>query len=117
MSDPIRWRCFYCGEAFTFAQRREAQEHFGSSELDTPVCLMRVPGESGLVSALRKAQDELERRHAEDSDLIRAICAMEADHAAALRRAEEEGYAKGLRDARKDARAAALSAEKKGDAP
>jgi hypothetical protein len=100
MSDRrIHWRCFHCGETFTKAQVRWAREHFGADEQETPVCLMRIPGEGSLLTALRNAQDELERRRAEDSDLMRAIYAMEADHAQALRREEERGYEKGLRDA------------------
>jgi len=103
MTDTTRdvyWRCFHCGETFTLLQKRWAAEHFGRSELDTPVCLMRVSGEGSLLTALRNAQEELDRRRAEDSDVIRAMHAMSADHAAALRREEERGYERGLRDAR-----------------
>jgi hypothetical protein len=99
----IYWRCFHCGEAFTRVQIRWAREHFGATELETPVCLMRVPGEGSLLTALRNAQDELERRRAEDSDLMRALWAMSVDHSQALKSAEEDGYAKGLRDARLEA--------------
>lgn len=100
ISRAIHWRCFHCGETFTKAQKRWAGEHFGRTECDTPVCLMRVPGETSLLTALRSAQDELARYRAEDTDLMRAIWAMQSDHATALRREEERGYEKGLRDAR-----------------
>lgn len=103
MTDAARavyWRCFHCGETFTLLQKRWAAEHFGCSELDAPVCLMRVPGEGSLLTALRNAQKELDRRRAEDSDVIRAMYAMSADHAVALRLEEERGYERGLRDAR-----------------
>jgi hypothetical protein len=60
--------------------------------------MMRVPGETSLLTALRSAQDELARYRAEDTDLMRAIWAMQSDHATALRREEERGYEKGLRD-------------------
>lgn len=96
----IHWRCFHCGETFTKAQKRWAGEHFGRSECDTPVCMMRVPGEASLLTALRNAQSELESYRAEDSDLMRALYAMQADHAVALRREEERGYEKGMRDAK-----------------
>lgn len=94
------WRCFHCDATFTLDQRRWAREHFGMDELQTPVCLMRVPGEGSLLTALRNAQEELGRYRAEDTDLMRAIWAMQSDHATALRREEERGYEKGLRDGR-----------------
>lgn len=105
MSDRrIHWRCFHCGEAFTKAQERWAREHFGATQDETPVCLMRVPGEGSLVTALRNAQAERDRLRyeacAEDGDLMRALYAQSADHAAALRQEEERGYAKGLVDGR-----------------
>lgn len=60
--------------------------------------MMRVPGESSLLSALRNAQDELGQRRAEDSDLMRAIAAQAADHGRRIKQAEEAGYAKALQD-------------------
>lgn len=96
----IHWRCFHCDATFTKAQERWAREHFGDDMGDLPVCKMRLPGEHELLSALRKAQRELRRFYAEDTDLIRAIYAMRADHADALRREEERGYEKGLADGR-----------------
>lgn len=101
MSDRrIHWRCFHCGDGFTKAQERWAREHFGATELETPVCLIRTAGEGALLTALRNAQDELDRYHAEDTDLIRAMYAMRSDHAQALIREEERGYNKGVTDAR-----------------
>ena len=97
----VHWRCFHCGETFTLEQERCARKHFGGDELETPVCLMRAPGETALVTVLRKAQEELHRYRAEDTDLMRAIWAMEADYATRIRGAEEGGYARGLADGRK----------------
>lgn len=107
----IHWRCFHCGDAFTKAQERWAREHFGRDQGELPVCQMRIPGEHHLLTALRSAQDDLARYHAEDSDLMRAIYSMQADHAAALRREEERGYARGLAAAR-EAEATAASNQK-----
>lgn len=101
-SRAIHWRCFHCGEAFTRAQERHARDHFGADCSETPVCMMRVSGEYHLLRALRKAQDELAGYRAEDTDLHRALHAMSADHATALRREEERGYEKGLRDASRE---------------
>jgi hypothetical protein len=101
MSDRrIHWRCFHCGDTFTKAQERHALNHFGADQGELPVCQMRGPGEYHLLEMLRKAQAELERHRAEDSDTMRAIYSMQADHAAALRQEEERGYAKGLADGR-----------------
>jgi hypothetical protein len=105
----IYWRCFHCGDTFTKAQERWAREHFGDDELERPVCQMRLPGEHHLLTLLRKQQRELRRFYAEDTDLIRAIYAMRADHAKALRREEERGYEKGLADARAEAGRSALT--------
>jgi hypothetical protein len=96
--NKIHWRCFHCGETFTKAQERWAREHFGRDEGSTPVCLIRSSGESALLSALRKAEDELASYRAEDTVLLRAMWAMEADHRQALIRAEEDGYNKAVRD-------------------
>ena len=111
MDRKIYWRCFHCGETFTKAQERWAREHFGDDQDDLPVCQMRLPGEHHLLTALRKAHRELKRYRSEDSDLMRAIYAMKADHAAALRREEERGYEKGLADGR----AAATSTQQEGE--
>lgn len=96
--DIVAWTCFHCGAKFTGAQRKWAAEHFGSDEGQTPVCLMRVPGENGLIAALRKAQDELAEWRSENAPLMLAIESQAADHVAALLREEEKGYARGLKD-------------------
>jgi len=102
MTERIHWRCFHCGETFTLRQAAYARDHFGSTCLATPVCLMRVPGEHHLLHALREAEQRLAAYQQEDTSLHRAIHAMAADHQVELRRAEELGYAKGLSDGRKD---------------
>ena len=51
----------------------------------------------GLVMALRDAQDELARHRSEDSDIDRGFHTMQADDAVALRRAEEDSEAKGIK--------------------
>lgn len=98
----IYWRCFHCGEAFTKPQERWARLHFGADQDALPACQMRVPGEHHLLEYLRKAEDELRHFRDEDSDLIRAMYAIRADHTQALIREEQRGYDKGLADARKE---------------
>lgn len=109
---PHGWTCFHCGETFTTVG--SARDHFGI-EIDAfPGCIIRHmhPGtvapvplgeEKGLLMELRIAQKELARYRVEDSDTDRKFYAMQADHQTALRKAEEEGYAKGLRDGMKEA--------------
>lgn len=89
------WKCFHCGETM-------AQE---------PACTIDV--------AEYRRMEGVHRRHCDDdTDLHRQIARMESDHQRALTRAEEEGYAKGLRDAgqavhaqQQDIRAAIREAE------
>jgi hypothetical protein len=66
-----------------------------------------------------RRMEGVHRRHCDDdTDLHRQIARMESDHQRALMRAEEDGYAKGLRDAelamrtqQRDIRAAIQEAE------
>jgi hypothetical protein len=96
-SAPISWRCFHCDEVFT--TRVDAECHFGRWESDEPACKIKAPGEFALLQALRNAHTQLWRYRNDDSDILRAMASMQADHAVALRREEEKGYARGLRDA------------------
>lgn len=87
----VAWRCFYCDENFT--DRAAAELHFGAGGAllqDQPACRIDI--------AEYRAMEEIVRRYADDdSDLHRAMFRMQSEHAVALRRAEEEGYARGLR--------------------
>src|ERR1700691_4298847 len=98
MSGKIHWRCFHCGETFTLQQKRWAAEHFGREQDAEPVCIIRSAGEGALLAALREAEDQLAGYRAEDGLILRSMSAMQADHAQALVREEERGYAKGLAD-------------------
>lgn len=84
------WRCFHCDEVFTGAD--DARLHFGPSEHSTPACQIDA-------AALRDLEETLRRYREEDTDLHRALHAKDSQHAVALRRAEEQGYATGLGDA------------------
>jgi hypothetical protein len=92
------WTCFHCGETFPVVGL--AADHFGADETAQPACRIKAGHERNLVAALRDAEAQLARYRAEDSDTDRAMAAMGADHDRALRRAEEKGYERGLRDAR-----------------
>lgn len=90
------WTCFHCGETFTTPGA--ARDHFGADSLAEPGCRIKAGEELGLLMALRKAEAELERYRAEDSDKDRQMAAMAADYGQALQREEEKGYERGLRD-------------------
>lgn len=92
------WRCFHCDEVLRTP--RDARLHFGDTHGSEPACLVKAPGEFALLTALRNAEEELARYRREDSDVLRAMWSMQADHATALRREEENGYERGLRDAK-----------------
>ena len=99
----IGWVCFHCWEFFppTFAGQRDAQAHFGGSELREPACQISKKDHGLLlhVRALEKERDELRRQlNEEDSAKDREMRSALSGHAAALVRAEEEGYAKAVRD-------------------
>lgn len=92
------WRCFHCDDVFH--TEMEARNHFGGTQESEPACRIKAAGEFALLRALRNAEDELDRYRAEDSDVLRAMSSMQSDHAIALRREEEKGYERGLRDGR-----------------
>ena len=82
------WRCFHCDEVFTDPE--DARRHFGD-DLSDAACQIDA-------SAVREMERELARYRAEDSDKDRDMYRMQAEHTVALRRAEEEGYRRGLID-------------------
>lgn len=92
-----QWRCFHCDEVFRSA--RAAAEHFGADLLATAACQIKAH-EGHLVTYIRRLEADLARCRAEDSDVMRSIMTLECEHGPALRRSEEEGYARGLRDGR-----------------
>jgi len=99
MSKRMTWRCFHCGDVFR--SPKHAASHFGIDELQMPGCVAVLRhGESHLLDRIRDLEQQLERYRNEDSDLMRYYQSKQADHAQALIREEERGYAKGLRDGR-----------------
>ena len=55
------WTCFHCGETFTTPG--SARDHFGATPEALPGCVLKIQGprERGLLMAIRKAEDEIER--------------------------------------------------------
>jgi hypothetical protein len=90
------WVCFHCWEHFppTFAGQQAARHHFGDGPTEDPACRINA-------RQFRAMQDLTRRYQSEDTELHREIARMQTDHAVALRREEEKGYARGLDDARR----------------
>ncbi len=93
MTATREWRCFHCDESFS--DRDAAADHFGHYETDRPACKL----DGGLVKMLREQEAELRRYRQDDSDMARLYYALGGEHHLAKQRAEEAGYAKGLKDA------------------
>lgn len=92
-----QWRCFFCDAVFT--RRVDAVEHFGDDEGATAAC--QIKGHEHLLVAKIREQERVILSHLQETDpLLRAMETMQAEHAEALRRAEETGYARGVRDMR-----------------
>lgn len=115
------WTCFHCGEHFpgTFAGSRAAREHFGWEPTAVAACIIKGSEDKGLLRKLRGLEhantlleeDARRARSEDESEASKTYHRLTGEHAVALRRAEEEGYAKGLRDGRpyKEAEVAALA--------
>ncbi len=95
------WTCFHCGE--TFIHTIAARCHFGLGPDYVPGCVDRLtPEEYKRRAALIRldiAEADIRQAAARAEEAPR-LMAMQTDHAAALRREEETGYARGLRDER-----------------
>jgi hypothetical protein len=83
------WRCFHCDEIFTDPE--DARLHFGNDCMSDAACQINI-------KSVREMETLLARYRAEDSDKDREFHRIQAEHTVALRRAEEEGYRRGLVD-------------------
>lgn len=83
------WRCFHCDEMFNDPE--SAMHHFGKSERQEPICFVDQKKYRDLQVLAASYQDE-------DTDLHQELRRMRSEHAQALIREEEKGYAKALRD-------------------
>lgn len=96
------WTCFHCDD--TFVTEKAARDHFGSTEYSRPGCQIKAGAERGLLTALRDAEDEIDRLlfelHNEGADACKAHRAQAVRHHTQIMAAEEAGYERGLRDGR-----------------
>lgn len=86
------WRCYHCSELFT--KRQEAALHFGRHEYDKPACGFDVEHIRWLEAQHRLSCEE-------DTAALRTISRIIGEHDTLRRRAEELGYERGLKDAKK----------------
>lgn len=98
-TSPGPWKCFFCGDSF--ADRREAADHFGGGEECLPACQIKA-SEGGLVRALRETEaalfDATCALHDENAEALKAWHAVGSRHEAALISQEQTGYERGLAD-------------------
>jgi hypothetical protein len=83
------WRCFHCDEVFTDSE--QAALHFGVNQAQKTACQFDV-------KELRETEALMRRYQEEDTDLHRELYALRSKHQTDLRREEEKGYARGLKD-------------------
>lgn len=104
IAEPAQsWRCFHCGDVFT--SPKHAASHFGIDQGAEPGCVAVLRGgESHLLDRIHDLEIELVGYRAEDSHIMRWAAEKASLHAEALRREEEAGYARGLRDAKQEER-------------
>ena len=86
------WRCFHCCEEFS--DRESAAAHFGSYVSSYPICQVDA-------AKYREMEAEVESWRAENTPLQKEVHVLQARVVSAARKAEEEGYARGLRDAKR----------------
>jgi hypothetical protein len=86
------WRCFHCDETFT--DREQARLHFGDSEHQQALCTIDAAHFRWMEAQHRRNVDD-------DSEALRTIARLAGEHETLRLRAEELGYERGLRDAKK----------------
>jgi hypothetical protein len=62
-----------------------------------PACKLKEY-EGHLLTYIRKLENQLDRYRDDDTHLTRSIRTLESEMEVAVRRAEEQGYARGLKD-------------------
>lgn len=86
------WLCFHCDELFV--DPRAAALHFGKTMFDKPACQVSV-------EEFREMESRVQSYADEDTELHRQLASIRSELSLAVRRAEEEGYERGLRDAQR----------------
>src|SRR5690242_348459 len=96
-----QWRWFFCDEVVRSG--RAAAEHFGTEigcDYPTPACQVKAH-EGHLGAHIRQLEAELATWNNESHQIQQSIPTLEGEVAEKLRRAEEDGYARGVADMKK----------------
>lgn len=96
-----QWRCFFCDDVFTSA--KAAALHFGvfdSCEPDVTACKL-MSNQQHVLEYIRGLEEEVRLYQAENYPTIKAMYAVEDEMRRAVRKAEEDGYARGVDDMKK----------------
>lgn len=98
------WRCFHCGEHFL--DEAAARDHFGFEQSQDPACRIKLGAERSLLHSLREAERSAAEAwsllHDESAEGMKAYRAAQGRHGQQVAAAEELGYERGLRDARRE---------------
>lgn len=94
-NDDGPWRCFYCDEVFTSEQ--DAEEHFGAQRGSLAGCQLKGH-EHGLLRIVREQEEELAQHRSENTEFIRTMETLKSEQADEVRRAEELGYGRAVRE-------------------
>lgn len=89
-----QWRCFHCDAVYT--NEFEAGIHFGADQAGTCACVM--PHEQHLVEKIRDLERQLDSYRDDRDSIMLSITTLEGQQQDALRREEEKGYERGVRD-------------------
>jgi len=92
VAQPVAWRCFHCDETFT--DREQAALHFGRSEQEQAFCTIDPAHFRWMEAQHRRNVDD-------DSEALRTVRSLASEHEQLRREAEELGYARGIRDAKR----------------
>lgn len=90
-----RWRCFFCDDVFT--SRAGAAAHFGGHQGSLAACQIKGH-EHHLLDKIREQEAELAEYRGEDNAILRALQGLRFEADERVRRAEEIGYDRGVRD-------------------
>lgn len=89
-AEPVLYRCFHCHEEFHDVE--SAGLHFGRSQVFDPACTIDI-------ARFREMEQRMICYNEEDAEIHQQMAGLRNQHAIDLRREEEKGYARGLRDA------------------
>lgn len=93
-----QWRCFFCDDVFH--SHKAAALHFGSfdsCEPDVTACKL-MSHQQHVLEYIRGLEEEISLYQADNHPTIKAVYAVEDEMRRAVRRAEEDGYNRGVSD-------------------